>query len=93
MKRSASWAFVKPIKENLGWKPVKIKRPDPGSYDPYPATKLVKPVYPNYSVPKAGSQRATSAKSTGRKYSPGAGAYNIEKCYNVIARPYMKKRC
>jgi hypothetical protein len=35
MKRSSSWAIMKPIKEkSRDWKPKKVSTPDVGTYEP-----------------------------------------------------------
>ena len=93
MTRSSSWAIIKPTKETLDWKPVKSSEPGPDTYESLTATKVTKTRHPNYSIPRSKSLKFTVEYSNNKKYVPGAGNYNVEKCYKVISRPYMKKRC
>lgn len=92
MKRSSSWSIMKPTKETLGWKPVKSSEPDPGTYEPSTANTMTKTKYPKYTIPRSKSLKFTVEYSNNKKHVPGAGNYNVEKCYSQIARPYMKKR-
>ena len=94
LKRSSSWAIVKPIKEkSRDWRPKKVSEPDVGTYEPSKSIPLIKLRQPNHSFPKSKSIKFTTEYSNNKKHIPGAGNYKIEPCFLKIARPYMKKRC
>jgi hypothetical protein len=42
MKRSRSFVIVKDTKENKGWKPLKVKEPDVGSYEVSKSVTFIK---------------------------------------------------
>lgn len=66
--------------------------PDPGSYEVLKSTTFIKTKHPIISFPKSKSLKFTVEFTNQKKYIPGAPAYKVEKCFDVISRPYMKKR-
>jgi hypothetical protein len=92
MKRSTSFNIIKPINENKGWRPKKSGEPDPCSYEVLKAVKFVKTLHPKISFPKSKSLKFTVEFAKNKKHIPGAGNYKVEKCFDTISRPYMKKR-
>jgi len=93
MTRSTSAKIMKPYKEQSSdWKPKKVSEPDVGTYEPTKAITLVKSCKPKYAFPKSKCLKFTVEFSNTKKHIPGAGNYNVEKCYDKINRPYLKKR-
>mmetsp|Transcript_26168 Transcript_26168/g.19657 ORF Transcript_26168/g.19657 Transcript_26168/m.19657 type:complete len:89 (+) Transcript_26168:719-985(+) len=87
MIRSPSYGIVKPYHEkDLGWKPKKSHNADMGSYEVLKTMSATKDRFPQYSFPKS-----KSSKSHVRN-QPSPVHYKVEKCFNHISRPYMKKR-
>eukprot|EP00347_Sterkiella_histriomuscorum_P000753 403374637 len=93
MKRSSSWAIMKPINEkNLGWKPVKSKESDLGSYDVAKSKTFIKSKHPVISFTKSKAIKFTTEYSNNKKHIPGSATYKYEPCFDKISIPYMKKR-
>jgi hypothetical protein len=95
MTRSSSWAIKTPFKEeSKGWKPKKDKStPDLGTYEHHKSKdKMCKEDHPNYSMPKSKQLKFTTEYAKNKGFVPAANHYKVEKCYNVISRPYMRKR-
>lgn len=73
MKRSSSWAIKKPLNEkNQGWKPVKVKEPDVGSYEVAKSKTFVKTKNPIISFTKSKSLKFTVEYSNSKKHIPGS---------------------
>ena len=93
MRRSSSWAIMKPWKEKgNNWRPKKVDTPDVGTYEPSKSVAVTKWAYPKHAFPKSKSLKFTVQYSNNKKHVPGAGSYKIEPCFKKIAIPYLKKR-
>lgn len=56
------------------------------------STVFIKQKHPTISFPKSKSLKFTVEYCNQKKHIPGAPTYKVEKCFDVISRPYMKKR-
>lgn len=92
MKRSTSFNIKRPTKEDRDWKPKKTKDPGVGAYEVPKSLSFVMTRNPQFSVPKSKQLKFTVEYSNQKKHIPGTGNYKIEKCFDHIARPYIKKR-
>lgn len=85
-------------KEKQGWKPVKNKAPDMGSYEQTQAKdKLLKRPVSHHFV-RPGTARESIEKVTfttiytrEKKFVPGTGTYTYD--ISKVSRPYTRKRC
>jgi len=86
--------FKKPLKEDLTYmqiRPNKVDKPDPGTYKVLEGVTFVKTKNPKYSVGKGKQIKFTEEMQKIKSYVPGVGQYKTEPCYDVIARPYVRK--
>lgn len=84
-------------KESKGWKPVKSKVPDCGSYDFFTAKdKIGKKTVSHFFI-RPGEKHTTDKVTFTteftkmKKFVPGAGTYDAK--IDKVARPYTRKRC
>ena len=97
-EKARTSTFAPDKKENKGWKPVKSKAPDVGTYDQVSSKdKTLKRPVSHYFV-RPGTTRGDTEKVTFtteytrmKKFVPGTGSYNVN--LNVVSRPYTRKRC
>ena len=96
MKRSGSYIeFKSPLNEDLDYmdiRPQKVDCPAVGSYEVERSDPLVKKIVPKWSFSKSKQLKFTEEMANNKKDFPGAGKYQTDKCFNVISRPYMRKR-
>jgi len=105
LKRSSSWCmgpnrndpsvydeFSRKIKKRQSYKPAKVSTPDVGTYKTGESKDFTRLSHPKLSFPKSLSLKFTVEYSKNHKYVPGSGAYKVEKCFDHIARPYVKRR-
>ena len=91
MNRSASWKIV-PTKEKKGWKAIKSKDADCGSYQFHKSKDYTLHKDPNHAFPKSKSDKFTVEYAKKKKHVPGTGHYKPEKGMDMISKPYSKKR-
>ena len=78
--------------EAMSIRPKKVKGPDMGSYDMPSAANYVRKKRPSWTVSKSKEPLFTEWASRNKKGVPGAGTYSFEKCFDIISRPYARKR-
>ena len=78
--------------EAMTIRPKKVKGPDMGSYEMPKSASYVRVRTPSWTVSKSKAPLFTELAARNKKGVPGPGNNNIEKCLNVISRPYTRKR-
>lgn len=85
------------LKGSKGWRPVKNKAPDCGSYDFFKSKdKIGKKTVSHWFIRPG--EKCTNDKVTFttefckmKKFVPGAGTYDAK--IDKVSRPYIRKRC
>ena len=97
-KKAAAIKIAPDNSKSKGWKPVKSKAPDMGTYEPAKSLeKFARRTASTYFL-KPGSKPGKGEKVTFtteftrmKKFVPGSGTYDVK--MNSVSVPYLRKRC
>ena len=96
MKRAGSNVSLKIPTKGLSksWRYKKTDLPAPGSYDVFTASthQSNMPSEPKYKFSNTENKRFTTIICEQKAFVPGAGYYDIEKCFKAKARPNSANR-
>jgi len=78
--------------ERKGWKPIKSKLPGPDTYDFSKGKSFVSKQAQSITLTKETKTTFTSMAARNKKWVPGIGSYNPDKCIDKVSIPYSRKR-